>query len=52
MFACVCGFEAETEDELKSHFLQCHSISYGLDVCTPGEQTKADDKDRPADQGM
>lgn len=37
MIACICGYEAMTEDDLKSHFIECHRLSYGLE---PSQQCR------------
>jgi hypothetical protein len=41
MIACICGHEALTEDDLKSHFIECHSLSYGLESSCQRETSSA-----------
>lgn len=35
MLVCICGYTAQTESDLMSHFLECHRLSYGLENCCP-----------------
>ena len=41
MIACICGFQAETEGDLMSHFIECHRRSYALETCIDRETCSA-----------
>jgi hypothetical protein len=35
MYLCTCGYAAETECDLMSHFIERHTLSYGLVLYCP-----------------
>ena len=35
MYQCTCGYGAQTEGDLMSHFIECHAASYGIETCCP-----------------
>ncbi len=49
MFACICGFDAESEGDLMSHVLERHIRSYGLETCSHRESCSVlNSADRPS----
>lgn len=35
MYQCTCGYAAETEGGLMSHFIERHGSSYVIELCCP-----------------
>jgi hypothetical protein len=35
MYLCTCGYAAEAECDLMSHFIEQHALSYGLALYCP-----------------